>query len=79
MTRQGRPIGRPQARPSAERSSATPGEVLFEFITRGNATRCAAIDAATGVEVVVVGPPTAIDTQLKAAALRKLRAKLARG
>lgn len=58
-------------------SSAAPGEVLFEFTTRGNATRCAAIDAASGVEVVVVGPPSAIETQLKAVALRKLRMRLA--
>ncbi|WP_309388187.1 DUF6898 family protein [Chelatococcus sambhunathii] len=48
-------------------------------MTRGNATRCAAIDVATGVEVVVVGPPSAIETQLKAVALRKLRARIARG
>jgi len=72
-----RPFGRPVAGPGAD--VVAPGEVLFEFITRGNATRCAAIDAATGVEVVVVGPPGAIDTQLKAVALRKLRMRLARG
>lgn len=76
-----RPFGRPSAGfgrqpsdPGAQ--TAAPGEVLFEFITRGNATRCAAIDVATGVEVVVVGPPSAIETQLKAVALRKLRMKL---
>lgn len=76
-----RPFGRPAAGsgrhsvgPGVDR--AAPGEVLFEFVTRGNATRCAAIDAATGVEVVVVGPPSAIETQLKAVALRKLRMKL---
>ncbi|MDR4305139.1 hypothetical protein IHQ68_00660 [Chelatococcus sambhunathii] len=63
----------------AQGSSAVAGEVLFEFMTRGNATRCAAIDVATGVEVVVVGPPSAIETQLKAVALRKLRARIARG
>ncbi|HVI28558.1 DUF6898 family protein [Hansschlegelia sp.] len=61
------------------RDVATPGEVLFEFIVRGNATRCAAIDAATGVEVVVVGPAAASEAHLKAVALRKLRLRLARG
>lgn len=76
MTRPGRPFGRPTA---ATTSTASPGEVLFEIAVRGNAARCAAIDAATGVEVVVVGPPGAIDTQLKAVALRKLRMRLARG
>lgn len=63
----------------ANASSAATGEVLFEFMTRGNATRCAAIDVATGIEVVVVGPPSAIETQLKAVALRKLRARIERG
>lgn len=74
MSPEGRRFGRPTAS-----SSVTPGEVLFEFETRGNATRCAAIDAATGVEVIVVGPPSAIETQLKAVALRKLRMKLGKG
>lgn len=74
MSETGRRFGRPDAS-----SVATPGEVLFEFTTRGNATRCAAIDAATGVEVVVVGPPSAIETQLKAVALRKLRMRLGKG
>lgn len=77
MTPPGRPFGRPG--PSGSRvSTAAPGEVLFEFMTRGNATRCAAIDVATGVEVVVVGPATAVETQLKAVALRKLKLRLAR-
>lgn len=71
-----RPLGRQNSSPGADK--AVPGEVLFEFVTRGNATRCAAIDAATGVEVVVVGPPSAIETQLKAVALRKLRMRLGR-
>ncbi|MFC3693896.1 DUF6898 family protein [Chenggangzhangella methanolivorans] len=72
-----RPFGRPSNSPGVD--AVAPGEVLFEFITRGNATRCAAIDAATGVEVVVVGPPSAVETQLKAVALRKLRMRLAKG
>ncbi|RXF74748.1 DUF6898 family protein [Hansschlegelia zhihuaiae] len=68
---------RPPPKGSAvEVSSAAPGEVLFEFTTRGGSTRCAAIDAASGVEVVVVGPPSAAETQLKAVALRKLRMRL---
>lgn len=76
-----RPPGRPPGRPSSPRgvevSSATPGEVLFEIAIRGNSARCAAIDVATGVEVVVVGPPSAAETQLKTVALRKLRMRLA--
>jgi hypothetical protein len=72
-----RPPGRQLSSPGTD--GAVPGEVLFEFITRGNSTRCAAICAATGVEVVVVGPPSAAETQLKAVALRKLRMRLAQG
>ncbi|MET0313150.1 MAG: hypothetical protein ABW275_02030 [Hansschlegelia sp.] len=60
------------------RDSAAPGEVLFEIVTRGNFARCAAIDVATGIEVVVVGPPRGGDAPLKAIALRKLRMRLAR-
>ncbi|MFC7052887.1 DUF6898 family protein [Hansschlegelia quercus] len=60
------------------RETAVAGEVLFEIVTRGNSARCAAIDVATGVEVVVVGPPRGGDAQLKAVALRKLRMRLSR-
>lgn len=61
-----------------EVSVASPGEVLFEITTRGNAARCAAIDASTGVEVVVIGPAGADSTYLKSVALRKLRMRIAR-
>ena len=71
-----RPFGRPAGGAAADPSGPR-GEVLFEFVTRGNATRCAAIDAATGVEVVVVGPPAAGEAHLKTVALRKLRMRLA--
>lgn len=75
-----KPAGRFSGRPgAASTSTATPGEVLFEITVRGNAARCAAIDVATGVEVVVVGPPAAAETQLKAVALRKLRMRLGQG
>ena len=59
--------------------SVADGEVLFEFATRGNAVRAAAIDVATGVEVVVVGPAGASEAHLKMVALRKLRLRLGRG
>lgn len=75
-------FGRPPAgrlpRAGQPAFSAQPGEVLFEFTTRGNATRCAAIDVATGLEVVALGPTSAAETHLKAVALRKLRMRLAR-
>lgn len=57
---------------------AASGEVLFEFTTIGASTRCAAIDAATGLEVVIVGPASASDEHLKRIALQKLKARLER-
>lgn len=69
----------PRAAAGPVSSSVSAGETLFELVTRGNATRCAAIDAATGVEVVVIGPAGAAEAHLKAVALRKLRMRMARG
>ena len=53
-------------------------EVYFEFTAVGTVVRVAAIDAATGIEVVVMGPATAAEADLKRLALGKLRARLAR-
>ena len=53
------------------------GEVLFEFTQLGAQTRVAAIDAATGTEVVVIAPTAATQAQMQALALAKLRRKLA--
>jgi len=53
-------------------------EVYFEFTTIGRTVKVSAIDAATGLEVSVVGPATASQTQLQTLALQKLRARLAR-
>lgn len=54
-----------------------PREVLFEFRQVGGAVRVAAIDAATGVEVTVMGPAAASRSDLQRLALAKLRARLA--
>jgi len=51
-------------------------EVLFEFKQVGAAVRVAAIDAATGTEVTVMGPATASRNDLQRLALNKLRARL---
>ncbi|WP_271201339.1 DUF6898 family protein [Methylopila turkensis] len=67
--------GRPRPPQAAVAAS---GETLFEITIIGAAARCAAIDAATGVEVVVTGPANAAETHLKTLALRKLRARLER-
>jgi hypothetical protein len=53
-------------------------EVYFEFTALGSAVRVAAIDSATGVETVIVGPANASAADLERLALNKLRARLAR-
>ncbi len=52
------------------------GRVLFEFTQLGQQMRVAAIDEATGTEVVVIAPLTATPYQMQQLALGKLRRKL---
>ncbi|MTI42400.1 hypothetical protein JM93_00147 [Roseibium hamelinense] len=61
-------------------SSNTPraGEVYFEFQQVGQQIRVAAIDGATGIEVVVFGPQQAPQRDLEQIALRKLQRRLQR-
>jgi len=47
-------------------------EVIFEVTRVGDAQRVAAIDVATGVEVVVQAPANAALADVRALALRKL-------
>jgi hypothetical protein len=56
----------------------SPREVYFEFTQIGSSVRVAAIDAATGIEVTVVGPATAAPSHLQQLALAKLRMRIAR-
>jgi len=60
-------------------SAPPPGEVYFEFTQIGSVVKVAAIDAATGVEVTVIGPAAASQSELQQLALAKLKARLARG
>jgi hypothetical protein len=53
-------------------------EVYFEFTAIGGAVKVAAIDAATGIEVSVMGPASAAQSDLEQLALAKLKARLAR-
>ena len=53
-------------------------EIYYEFKTIGSVVRVAAIDAETGLEVVIVGPPSAGIAALERAARAKLLAQLAR-
>ena len=56
--------------------SMTSGEVYFEFLQLGRQVRVAAVDAATGIEVVVIAPVSATKTQMQQMALGKLHKKL---
>jgi hypothetical protein len=53
-------------------------EIYYEFKTIGSAVRVAAIDAESGLEVIVVGHPNAGVATLERAARAKLLAQLAR-
>jgi hypothetical protein len=54
-------------------------EVYFEFTAIGRTVKVSAIDAATGLEVSVVGPATASQADLERLALQKLKARLLAG
>jgi hypothetical protein len=53
------------------------GEVILELRPVGSVVRVAAVDVATGTEVVVMGPATASQQTLEQVAMAKLRRKLA--
>ncbi|MVS97818.1 DUF6898 family protein [Devosia marina] len=52
------------------------GDVLFEFVQMGQQMRVAAIDEATGTEVVVITPLNATKLQMQRVAMAKLKRKL---
>ena len=52
------------------------GEVIFEFKPVGGSVKVTAVDVATGVEVSVIGPPSAPQRELERVALGKLRFRL---
>ncbi|MHA6298907.1 DUF6898 family protein [Devosia sp. CAU 1758] len=55
------------------------GDILFEFVQVGQQMRVAAIDEATGTEVIVISPLTATRLQMQRVAMAKLRRKLDQG
>jgi hypothetical protein len=63
----------------AEDGSTPAGGVYFEFTPVGASVKVAAIDAATGTEVSVVGPARASKADLQQLALQKLKARLKAG
>ena len=54
-------------------------EVYFEHIAIGNWVKVTAIDSLTAIEVSIVGAVSAAKSDLERLALRKLKARLARG
>jgi hypothetical protein len=54
----------------------TDRDVLFEFVQMGQQMRVAAIDEATGIEVVVITPLNATKLQMQRVAMAKLKRKL---
>lgn len=52
-------------------------DVYFEFTQVGPQMRVAAIDARTGIEVIVITPVTASQIQMQNLALAKLKRRLA--
>jgi hypothetical protein len=61
-----------------EAAGDTPRDVLFEFTVVGSSVRVVAIDAASGIEITVVGPARAARADLERLALAKLKARLGR-
>jgi hypothetical protein len=52
------------------------GEVYFEFVQVGSQMRVAAVDAETGIEVIVITPVSASKYQMQQVAMAKLRKRL---
>lgn len=48
-------------------------EVIFEYVPIGGSVKVTAVDVTTGLEVSVVGPSTAAQSELERVAVRKLR------
>ena len=59
-----------------DRVSADERDVIFEITRIGDAQRVAAIDVATGIEVVVQAPANAALADVRSLALRKLQRAL---
>lgn len=51
-------------------------EVIFEFSPIGASVKVTAVDVATGIEVVVIGPAAATQHELERIAVQKLRYRL---
>lgn len=63
----------------ANGQASQPSEVYIEFQAIGPQVRVTAMDAASGIEVFVVGPVTASRSDLQTLAIRKLQRRMAQG
>lgn len=61
----------------ANDASIEPRDVFFEITVMGASAKVCAIDGESGIEVLVLGPASAAEHDLKRLALAKLRARLA--
>jgi len=52
------------------------GETIFEFTQMGNQMRVAAIDAKSGVEVIIITPTNIPQSQMQKIALAKLHRRM---
>ena len=63
----------------ADKDAPPAGQIFFEFTQIGGQMRVAAIDGATGIEVIIIAPLSATQHQMQALALAKLKRRLAQG
>ena len=59
-----------------DRGTPGRGQIYFEFVQVGAQMRVAAIDADSGIEVVVIAPLSATQAQMQSLALAKLKRRL---
>ncbi len=64
--------------PPGQNSDDDGREILFEFRPIGNQVRVAAIDPETGVEVIVIAPRNAAQSDMQRIATAKLLRQLAK-
>lgn len=62
---------------AADADRPSPGEIYLEYLPLGHQLRVVAVDAATGVEVTVVGPSSVSAEDIGRIAARKLKRRLA--
>jgi hypothetical protein len=59
-----------------DKPASSSHEVYFEFTQLGGQMRVAAIDAGSGIEVIIIAPLAATQLQMQTLALAKLKRRL---